>query len=126
MENHYGKVGIIAGLSTFVLLVVGVRNVVGHEIEILNFIAFTLFGLIIGIACSALLFYKLGIAFTIFGIALVFAFFDMFRNYIQDVNGQGDLIGILSLFIISSFGLVLALIVQFVVHMYRKYKEETS
>lgn len=126
MENHYGKVGIITGLSTFVLLIIGLRNVLGQEIEILNFIAFSVFGLIIGIICATLLFYKLKIAFPIFIVVLIIAFFEMFRNYIQDVNGQGDLIGILSLFIISSFGLVIAVIVDFVLSLYKKYKEETS
>ena len=126
MENHYGKVGIITGLSTFVLLIIGLRNVLGQEIEILNFIAFSVFGLIIGIICATLLFYKLKIAFPIFIVVLIIAFFEMFRNYIQDINGQGDLVGILSLFIISSFGLVIAVIVDFVLSLYKKYKEETS
>lgn len=123
MENHYGKVGILTGLATFVLLIIGVRNVLGHTIEILNFIAFAVFGLIVGIAFASMLFYKLRIAFPIFGVALVIAFFDMFRSYILDVNGQGDLIGILSLLIITSFGLGLALIVQFTVRLLKKNKE---
>lgn len=126
MENYYGKIGIITGLSSFVLLVVGLRNVLGQDVEVLNFIAFSVFGLIIGIICATLLFYKLKIAFSIFIVALIIAFFEMFRNYIQNSNGQGDLIGILSLFIISSFGLVLAVGVNFVLRLYKKYKEETS
>lgn len=126
MENHYGKVGIITGLSTFVLLIIGLRNVLGQEVEILNFIAFSVFGLIIGIICATLLFYKFKIAFAIFIIVLIAAFFEMFRNYIQDVNGQGDLVGILSLFIITSFGLGLAVVIDFILRLYKKYKEETS
>ena len=126
MENHYGKVGIITGLSTFVLLIIGLRNVLGQDVEILNFVAFSVFGLIVGIICATLLFYKLKIAFPIFIVVLIIAFFEMFRNYIQDVNGQGDLIGILSLFIITSFGLGLAVIIDFVLRLYKKYKEETS
>lgn len=126
MENHYGKVGIITGLSTFVLLIIGVRNILGHEIEILNFIAFTVFSLIIGISSSAILFYKLKIASPTFMFVLIVAFFEMFRNYIQDVNGQGDLIGILSLFMITSFGLAFAVILDLGIRLYKKYKEETS
>ena len=126
MENHYGKVGILTGLSTFVLLIVGLRNVLGQEVEILNFVAFSVFGLIIGIICATLLFYKFTLAFLIFIGVLIIAFFEMFRNYIQDVNGQGDLTGILSLFIITSFGLVLAVIIDFILRLYKKYKEETS
>lgn len=122
MENHFGKVGAITGLSTFVLLVVGLRNVLGVDIEILTFVAFAVFGLIVGIACASMLFYKLRIAFPIFCVALIIAFFDMFRNYIQDIGGQGDLLGILSLLIISSFGLGISLIVQFIVMLIMKNK----
>ena len=122
MENHFGKVGVIAGLSTFVLLVVGLRNVLGVDIEILTFVAFAVFGLIVGISCASMLFYKLRIAFPIFCVALIIAFFDMFRNYIQDIGGQGDLLGILSLLIISSFGLGISLIVQFIVMLIMKNK----
>ncbi len=122
LANHYGKVGVIAGLTTFVLLIVGVRNIVGHTIEILNFIAFSIFGLIIGVAFTALLFYRLKIAFPIFFVSCIVAFFEMFRSYITDVNGQGAEIGILSLFIFTSFGLGLALIVQFGVMFIRKKK----
>ena len=122
MENHFGKVGAIAGLSTFVLLVVGLRNVLGVDIEILTFVAFAVFGLIVGISCASMLFYKLRIAFPIFCVALIIAFFDMFRNYIQDIGGQGDLLGILSLLIISSFGLGISLIVQFIVTLIMKNK----
>ena len=123
MENNYGKFGIFAGLATFVLMIVGVRNVLGNTIEILNFVAFAVFGLIIGITCAVLLFYKLRIAFPIFLVALIIAFFDMFRSFILNVNGQGDLLGILSLFIITSFGLGLALIIQFSVRFMSKNKE---
>ena len=40
----------------------------------------------------------------------------------MNANGQGDLIGILSLFIIASFGLGLSLIVQFIVILVNKRK----
>lgn len=126
MENHFGKIGIATGLTTFVLLIIGLRNVLGQEVEILNFVAFSVFGLIIGIVCATLLFYKFTLAFSIFGVVLIIAFFEMFRNYIHNVNGQGDLTGILSLFIITSFGLVLAVIIDFVLRLYKRYKEETS
>lgn len=126
MEHHFGKVGIITGLTTFILLVVGLRNVLGQDVEVLNFIAFSVFSLIIAIVCAALLFYKLKLAFFIFIGALLIGFFEMFRNYIQNANDQGDLVGILSLFIVSSFGLILAVIINGVLRLYEKYKEETS
>jgi hypothetical protein len=122
LENNFGKIGVVAGLSTFVLLIVGIRNVLGQPIEILNFVAFSVFGLIIGIIMASILFYKLKIAFYMFSSFLLIAFLEMYRNFIMNANGQGDLIGVLSLFIITSFGLGLSLIVQFIVILLNKKK----
>ena len=125
VKHYFGKFGVITGIASFILLVVGLRNVLGHEIEVLNFVAIVIFSLIIGISFSAILFYELNIAFPIFGIGVIIAFFDMFRNFILDVNGQGDALGMLSLFIFSSFGLGLALFVEFIVRLIRKNKSST-
>lgn len=122
LERHFGKFGVFTGVLSFVLLVVGLRNVLGHEVEVINFIAFVVFGFIIGMSFSTILFYQLKFAFPIFGIAVIIAFFDMFRNFILDINGQGDALGMLSLFIFSSFGLGLALIVEFFVKLMKKNK----
>jgi len=122
MENNYGKVGLLAGAISFMLLVIGVRNVLGETIEILNFIAFAVFSIIIGLSCTAMLFYKLRIAFPMFIIALLIAYFEMYRSFLLNVNDQGNAIGILSLFIFTSFGLAIALIVQFIVMYIRKNK----
>ena len=122
MERHFGKFGALTGLLSFILLITGVRNVLGNTLEIKNIIAFAIFGLIIGIACAALIFYKLRIAFPIFLVALVIGFFELFRNFLTNMNGFGDLIGILSLFMITSFGLGIALITEFIVHLIRKSK----
>lgn len=120
MNNNHGKIGLIAGAASFILLIVGVRNVLGYELQILNVVAFAVFSLIIGINFTTLLFYNLRIAFPIFVVAVAIAFFEMFRSYIIDFNGIGDTIGMLSLFVISSFGLALALIVQFLSRFFPK------
>lgn len=125
MQHNFGKIGLITGLTSFVLLVVGVRNILGHTIEIVNFIAFAIFGLIIGISSASLIYYQLRIAVSIFMISVLIAFIEMYRNYIVDPNGMGADIGILSLFIISSFGLGLALIIQFIVILVRKTKAQS-
>lgn len=125
MQHNFGKIGLITGLTSFVLLIVGVRNVLGHTIEIINFIAFAIFGLIIGISSASLIYYRLRIAVSIFMISVLIAFIEMYRNYIVDPNGMGADIGILSLFIISSFGLGLALLIQFIVILIRKTKAQS-
>lgn len=120
LNHNMGKIGLFTGLISFVLLIAGVRNVLGQTLVLKNYLAFGVFGLIIGTAAFLLLFYRLKIAFWIFMVALLLGFAELFRNFIMVDNGFGDLIGILSLFLFSTFGLVLALIVQFVVKFIKK------
>jgi len=122
MESKLWKIGFFTGLTSFVLLILGVRTVLGQELEWKNYLAFGIFGLIVGIFSSLLLFYKLKIAFRIFMVAVVLGFAELFRSFIMNTGGFGDLAGILSLFIISSFGLGIAFMVQAVVMVTRKNK----
>ena len=55
-------------------------------------------------------------------VAVVIGFVEFFRSLLINPNNMGDALGILSLFIISSFGLGLAFIVQFIVILMRKNK----
>lgn len=120
VERHYGKVGAFTGVVTFVLLIVGLRNIIGQQVEVMNFLAFVIFGLIIGISFAAMIFYRLKIALPIFGIAYVIGFFDMFRSFITSPNEDGGAIGMLSLFIFTSFGLGLSLFIEFGIRLFKK------
>lgn len=122
MLNRLWKIGFFSGLTSFVLLIVGVRTILGQTLVFKNYLTFGVFGLTIGIFSFLLLFYNLKIAFRIFMVGVVLAFAEFFRSLIVDTNGMGDVLGILSLFIISSFGLGLAFIVQFIVILMRKDK----
>ena len=122
MESKLWKIGFFTGLTSFVLLILGVRTVLGQELEWKNYLAFGIFGLIVGIFSSLLLFYKLKIAFRIFMVAVVLGFVELFRSFIMNTDGFGDLAGILSLFIITSFGLGIAFMVQAVVMVTQKNK----
>ncbi len=122
MESKLWKIGFFTGLTSFVLLILGVRTVLGQELEWKNYLAFGIFGLIVGIFSSLLLFYKLKIAFRIFMVAVVLGFAELFRSFIMNTGGFGDLAGILSLFIITSFGLGIAFMAQAVVMLMQKNK----
>ncbi|HJF33876.1 MAG TPA: hypothetical protein K8V56_19080 [Sporosarcina psychrophila] len=122
MLNRLWKIGFFSGLTSFVLLIVGVRTILGQTLIFKNYLTFGVFGLTIGIFSFLLLFYNLKIAFRIFMVGVVLAFAEFFRSLIVNTNGMGDVLGILSLFIISSFGLGLAFIVQFIVILMRKDK----
>lgn len=120
MLNKLWKIGFFTGLTSFVLLILGVRTILGQTLIFKNYLTFGVFGLIIGTFSFLLLFYHLKIAFRIFMIAVVIGFAEFFRSLLVNPNNMGDILGILSLFIISSFGLGLAFIVQFTVNLMRK------
>lgn len=122
MLNKLWKIGFFTGLTSFVLLILGVRTILGQTLIFKNYLTFGVFGLIIGTFSFLLLFYQLKIAFRIFMVAVVIGFAEFFRSLLVNPNNMGDALGILSLFIISSFGLGLAFIVQFIVILMRKNK----
>ncbi|MFD1204788.1 MULTISPECIES: hypothetical protein [Sporosarcina] len=126
MENKLWKIGFFTGLTSFVLLILGVRTLLGVDLGVKNYLAFGVFSLTVGILAALLLFYKLKTAFYIFLIALFLGFAEFFRSIIMDTDGMGDLLGILSLFIISTFGLGIAAIVQAVLYLLRKNKENPN
>ena len=120
MLNKLWKIGFFTGLTSFVLLILGVRTILGQTLIFKNYLTFGVFALIIGTFSFLLLFYHLKIAFRIFMVAVVIGFAEFFRSLLVNPNNMGDVLGILSLFIISSFGLGLAFIVQFTVNLMRK------
>lgn len=111
-------------MTSFVLLILGIRTVLGQDLVIKNYLAFGIFSLTVGILASSMLFYNLKIAFRIFMAALVVGFAEFFRSFLMDTDGYGDLLGILSLFIITTFGFGLSMIVQFIVIGIRKAKNK--
>lgn len=124
MDSKLWKIGFFTALTSFVLLILGVRTILGTELELKNYLAFGVFSLTVGIIAAVMLFYNMKIAYRIFMVALVLAFAEFFRSFLMNSEGYGDLIGILSLFMISSFGFGIAVIVQFIVIAIRKMKEK--
>lgn len=109
-------------VTSMFLLILGVRYVLGQDLVIMNFVAFASFSVVVGIIAGALLMYKLNKAFYIFTVGLVIGFTELFRSFLASNNGWGDLVGILSLFIFTSFGLVIGLIVEGVLFLIKKNK----
>ncbi|GEN84091.1 hypothetical protein SLU01_24030 [Sporosarcina luteola] len=124
MDKKLWKIGFFTGLTSFVLLILGIRTVLGQDLVIKNYFAFGVFSLTVGILASSILFYNLKIAFRIFMAALILGFAEFFRSFLMDTSGNGDLLGILSLFIITTFGFGLSMIVQFIVIGIRKAKNK--
>ncbi len=122
LSNNYVKNGVITMFLSLFLLILGVRYVLGQELELMNLLAFLAFSLAVGSISGAMLFYKLKIAFYLFSVGLAIGFFDLFRSFIVNTGGFGDLAGILSLFIFTSFGLVIGVIVEAIIYLVKKKK----
>ena len=123
MLKNYGKITISITLLSLFLLILGVRYVLGQDLEILNIVAFAAFSIVVGVFAGALLIYKLKKAFYSFTIGLAIGFIDMFRSFILNMNNEGDVLGILSLFIFTSFGLVIGFILEGITYVMKKSKE---
>lgn len=126
MENKLWKIGFFTGLTSFVLLILGIRTILGTELTFKNYLAFGVFSLTVGIIAAVMLFYNMKIAYRVFMVALVLAFAEFFRSFLMNTDGFGDVIGVLSLYMITSFGFGVAIIVQFIVIAIRKMKGKES
>lgn len=126
MDKKLWKIGFFTGLTSFVLMILGTRTILGTELVFKNYLAFGVFSLTVGILAAVMLFYNMKIAYRIFMVALVLAFAEFFRSFLMNTDGFGDLVGILSLFMISSFGFGVAVIVQVIVIILKKMKEENN
>ena len=123
MIKNYGKITISIIVLSMFLLILGVRYVLGQDLVLMNFIAFAAFSIVVGVFAGALLIYKLNKAFYLFTLGLAIGFIDLFRSFITNTNDQGDVLGILSLFIFTAFGLVIGLIVEGILFILKKSKE---
>ncbi|MEK4485521.1 hypothetical protein MHH81_07925 [Psychrobacillus sp. FSL H8-0484] len=120
--KNYGKIAGITIILSLFLLILGVKYVLGQDLVAQNFIAFAVISVLVGTITGALLFYKLKIAYYIFTAGLLIGFIELFRSFISDMDGWGDLVGILSLFIFTAFGLVIGLIIEAILYFIRKNK----
>lgn len=126
MDKRLWKIGFFTGLTSFVLMILGTRTILGTELVFKNYLTFGVFSLTVGIIAAVMLFYNMKIAFRIFMVALVLAFAEFFRSFLMNTDGLGDLAGMLSLFMISSFGFGVAVIVQFIMMIFEKMKEDNN
>ncbi len=120
MLKNYGKIAGFIIVASLFLLILGVRYVLGQELVIMNFIAFAAFSIVAGVTAGAMLLYNLYKAFYLFTFGLAIGFIDLFRSFIINPEGNGDIIGILSLFMFSAFGLVIGIIIEAVFYLIKK------
>jgi len=116
-------IGIISALVTFALLFIGVKYVSGSQVDTSNVLAYIIFSTIVGGIAALLNKFKLNISLNIFIFGLVIAFVEMYRAFLSDMTGWGDLIGVMSMMTWIIIGLVAGLFFELVYHLYKKKKK---
>ena len=84
-------IGLITTFSSFILLFIGIRFILGNEIVAKNIIAFAIFSILSGITISLLMLYQLKIVYTGFIIGLAVGFLLMYRTFLQEASDWRDL-----------------------------------
>ncbi|WP_165767449.1 hypothetical protein [Tetzosporium hominis] len=111
---------------TLFLLLLGVGIVLDQPLTTSNVVTIIAYGLAAGLFAGALAFLNLRKGVFIFLIGLAIGFFEMFRSFLFSSGEFGDLAGLLSLFIFTAFGLVLAVIVEGIRYLLAKSKPPTT
>lgn len=125
-KKQYWIIGLIIAVLTLILLYVGIGVIAANAISIENVMAYIVFSLIIGIVASILIYVRFKLAFIAYLSGLLIGFFMMYRAFLYDMSGWGDLIGVVSLLMLTAIGLGIGLLGQLIVYLIKKYKKKAQ
>lgn len=123
-EKNYWIIGLSIAFFSFIMFFIGVKVILGNEININNIVSILGFSVLTGIIALFLIYFNLRISFVAFIAGLVFGFIVMYLNFMNEMSGWGDIIGILSLFTWTIIGLGLGLLLQFGYFLYKKISKK--
>ncbi len=116
--------GIALSLITFVLLIIGVSFLLGAALQLQNLAVYFVFSLLAGLIYLVLSGYQLTIVLFLFMTGLLVGFIEMYRAFWQELDGWGEIMGILALLIWPVVGIVLGVVITIGVTLYKKYQNK--
>lgn len=122
-KKQYWIIGLIVTILSFAMLYIGIKVISANAVGVENIMGYIVFSVILGIVASALIFFRFKIAFLSFITGLLLGFFFMFKAFLYDMSGWGDLIGVVSLLIFTAIGLVAGMLIQLAYYLYKRYKK---
>jgi hypothetical protein len=122
-QNKSLVTGLIVALISFAFIFGGMKFIVGSALSAQNITAYAVFSIILGAVSSVFYHYRLKYALIIFLIGTGIGYFEMFRRFTNNLDGWGDLAGIISLFFWVGIGFTAGLAVQAVMHFFKKGKQ---
>jgi hypothetical protein len=112
---------------SFLLFFLGFKLVLASQISAWNITAYILVSLILGTVSSSLYLFNLRIPCFSLLAGLLVGFFEMYRVFFYDINGWGNLVGLMSLFTWSAIGLfggAAGQFIWFVCHKIETHRKE--
>jgi hypothetical protein len=122
-RKNFWIIGLCAAILSFILFAVGMNVYSEMPLSVQNYMAYMVFSLIVGVVAAALIYFRLKIAFFTFSIGLVLGFILMFNAFVYNSTGWGDLIGIINLMMWTILGLVVGLLIQLGIYLYKRFKK---
>ncbi|HEX3027589.1 MAG TPA: hypothetical protein VHR42_10270 [Clostridia bacterium] len=113
------RFGLPVCLVSFSLLLIGIRFAAGNQMNSKIILSCFILSLIFGAVSFAL--FRFRIWMLCFWAGLAIGFFDMFRIFIDGMEGWGDLIGLFSLFIWAIAGILGGAAAQLLRFLLRKF-----
>ncbi|MFA5585658.1 MAG: hypothetical protein WDA02_03815 [Saccharofermentanales bacterium] len=121
------KAALLAGLLTILYIVavfyVGVGIFLETPLDLTNYLAMAVMGLLLGGIVFIFLLFRLYYAFGIFAAGLAVASALMLITFYQGAAGWEDLVGLLSFLVILTIGLGAGLLVQLIVYLVKRSRK---
>ena len=114
--------GAAASVLNFILLYSGVRFLLKNALYPRNITVFITLSLIIGMICALFFYFNLKAAAFIFLTGVLIGFIQLYDMFARNLDGWGDLAGLMSYFIWLIIGLVSGLIIQAIIFLIQKWK----
>lgn len=116
-------VGAAFFVLTFALFYIGVALILQNPLVLENYLAFAVFSLLVGVISACFVFFNLSKGFIIFTLGYVIGFGSMFYAFSGNLDGWGDLIGLIQMMFILGIGLATAIIVEIILLIIKKVKK---
>lgn len=123
MKENYKMLGVIVLSITLFLLLLGTGVILEQELTVSNAVTMVAYGLAAGMFAGALAYLDLRIGVYVFLTGLLIGFIEMYRNFLFGDGGFQDLAGLLSLFMFTALGLILAIVIEGIRFVLAKKKQ---
>ena len=116
----------VSALVPFLLVYFGLKFVSGNVLSMQNTFLLLGFCILLGVVSALLYSLKLKTAYYFYNAGILIGLFEMFRHFVQNLNGWEDLTGLASLYIWILIGLCGGLILQLIRYLYIRFVKKGS